>query len=85
VNSTDDARLLLEARQRAEAYARQRPDDDVPAGWILEEASVPGTYHFRTARPGSKYGPAYKTRQEALTALLNTEKPAAPLRGGGLC
>jgi hypothetical protein len=74
-----DERLLFEARQRAEAYARQRPDDDVPRGWVLEEASVAGTYHFR--RVGvANYEPPYSMRQDALAEILrlNAEKPATP-------
>ncbi len=80
-----DERLLLEARQRAAAYARQRPDDDVPRGWVLEEASVAGTYHFR--RVGvANYGPAYATRQDALAEILrlNSESPP-PLYGVAGC
>jgi hypothetical protein len=74
-----DERLLFEARQRANAYARQRPNDDVPRGWVLEEASVAGTYHFRCVGVAN-YGPAYDTRAAALAEILrlNAEKPAAP-------
>jgi hypothetical protein len=73
----NDAELLAAAKARAEAYARQRPGDDVPAGWILEEASVPGTFHYRRARAGSQYGPPYSTRQAALAAI--EKEPAVPV------
>ena len=63
-----DAQKSAEALQRADAYARQRPDNDVPAGWVLETAAAPGMWHYRRTN-GSIWSAVFASREAALAEL----------------
>lgn len=59
------------ARARAEAYALQRPDEDVPVGWVLERCTGNASeqWHFRQGS-GGQWSAHYPSRSAALSALI---------------
>jgi hypothetical protein len=60
------------ALERAKAYANEKPNEDVPVGWVLEGSSIIG-WGYRKAR-GGNWSRNWLTRQAALYALLKEIK-----------
>ena len=66
----DDELNADDARKRADEYANQKLNSDVPPGWVLEEAAAVGTWHYRpVAGGGTLWSPVFADRATALAAL----------------
>lgn len=61
--SPTDEEKLAASRRRAEAFAQRSTASRVPEGWILEETSLKGYWHYREANGGqwSEPYPSYET------------------------